>query len=280
MADISTLVTDIYRTMEEGTEVPESLTKAFGEELSKLIEDRLSGEGQEFRIRPSNLGEKCLRRLWYQAKMPEKAQKLKGQDLLKFLLGDIFEAVILYLAEASGHSVTGKQDTVSLHGVSGSRDSVIDGMVVDAKSASPFSWQKFAEGLTVDKDAFGYLDQIEFYRQASQEDPLVTNKEQAAFLAGEKVLGKLTLDIHGPKGTDFDAKISAIKEVLSLSTPPGRGYSPEPYGKSGNESLPVKCNYCEFRKTCWPGARTFLYSSGPVHFTKIVKEPNVSEVFE
>jgi hypothetical protein len=280
MADISTLVTDIYRTMEEGTEVPESLTKAFGEELSKLIEDRLSGEGQEFRIRPSNLGEKCLRRLWYQAKMPEKAQKLKGQDLLKFLLGDIFEAVILYLAEASGHTVTGKQDTVSLHGVSGSRDSVIDGMVVDAKSASPFSWQKFAEGLTVDKDAFGYLDQIEFYRQASQDDPLVTNKEQAAFLAGEKVLGKLTLDIHGPKGTDFDAKISAIKEVLSLSTPPGRGYSPEPYGKSGNESLPVKCNYCEFRKTCWPGARTFLYSSGPVHFTKIVKEPNVSEVFE
>lgn len=259
--------------------VAPEVTKAFGEDLSRIVEDRLSGRDQSFRLRPSNLGEKCDRRLWYQSNRPNKAVRLKPQDKLKFLLGDIFEAVILYLAEASGHSVVGKQDVVSLHGVSGSRDAVIDGVTVDAKSASPFSWQKFNNHLTEDQDAFGYLNQIEFYRQAGANDPLVTHKGQAAFLAGEKVLGKLTLDIHDAKDTDFLSLIEAKQDMLSLPDPPGRAFHAEPDGKSGNMVLGTKCNYCEFRKHCWPGTRTFLYSTGPKHFTKIVREPQVSEIF-
>lgn len=279
MADLSTLIGDIYKALEQGAEVPPEAGKAFGDDLSKLVVERLSGRDQEFRIRPSNLGEKCHRRLWYQKHRPEKAIPIKGQDLLKFMLGDIFEAVILFMAEASGHKVEGKQDRVTLHGVSGSRDAVIDGVTVDAKSASPYSWQKFNNHLTSSEDAFGYLDQIEFYRQAAADDPLVTNKGQAAFLAGEKVLGKLALDVHNGTGTDFKAKIEAIEEVLAMPEAPPRAFAAEPDGKSGNMALGVKCNYCEFRKTCWPGTRTFLYSTGPKHLTKVVREPNVSEVF-
>jgi hypothetical protein len=279
MKDLSTLVEDIYTAMEKGAEVSPDLTKQFGETLSRLVEERLSGEKQKFRIRPSNLGETCLRRLWYQANHPDLAEPLKGQDLLKFLLGDIFEAVILYLAEASGHSVTGKQDVVELHGVSGSRDAVIDGVLVDAKSASPYSWQKFADHLTPDKDAFGYLTQIEFYRQASADDPLVTHKDQAAFLAGEKVLGKLTLDFHEATGTDFEKRIHEVREAVASDTPPPRGHHPEPDGASGNMKLPVKCAYCEFKHSCHPGLRTFLYSNGPRYLTTVKREPNVSEAF-
>src|SRR5690606_7143869 len=183
----------------------------------------------------------CLRRLWYQANKPELAEPLRGQDLLKFLLGDLFEAAILYVAEASGHTVTGKQDTVSLLGVSGSRDAVIDGVLVDAKSASPYSWQKFADGLKPAQDAFGYLTQLEFYRQASVDDPLVTNKEQAAFLAGEKVLGKLVLDVHNASGVDFAHRIDEVRQAVASEKPPERGHKPEPDGKSGNMKLPVKC---------------------------------------
>jgi hypothetical protein len=280
MAVIETLIADIYRTLEDGKEVSPEVTQAFGETLAKLIEDRLSGESQEFRIRPSNLGETCLRRLWYQANRPEKAQPLKGQDLLKFLLGDIFEHTVLYLAEAAGHTVTGQQDKMELHGVVGSRDSVIDGVTVDAKSASPYSFQKFANGLTKDQDAFGYLTQLEFYRRAGENDPLVTDKSRAAFLAGEKVLGKLALDFHPASDLDIDGRIKEIQETVLLKDPPPRGFKAEPEGKSGNMALPMKCNYCEFRKTCWPGARTFLYSTGPKHLSVVQREPNVTEIFE
>lgn len=276
---LATLIPDIYGVMENGAPVTPEDSKSFGEGLSRIVEDRLSGRDQDFRVRPSNLGETCHRRLWYQRNKPEKAIPLKGQDRLKFLLGDIFEHVILFLAKASGHSVTGEQDQVSLHGVTGSRDAVIDGVVVDAKSASPYSWQKFDRGLTSDEDAFGYLDQIEFYRQAAADDPLVTNKSQAAFLAGEKVLGKLTLDIHGERNTDFKTKIDKIKAVVEQPEPPPRGHAAVPEGKSGNMVLGVKCNYCEFRPTCWPGTRTFLYSTGPKHFTRVEREPQVSEIF-
>lgn len=277
MADLSTLVEDIYRAMERGAEVTPELTKEFGETLAQVVENRLSGESQSFRVRPSNLGETCLRRLWYQANKPELAEPLKGQDLLKFLLGDIFEQVILYLAEAAGHDVTGKQDVVELHGVAGQRDAVIDGTLVDAKSASPYSWQKFADHLTPDKDAFGYLSQIEFYRQASAEDPLVTNKSQAAFLAGEKVLGKLALDVHEATGVDFEKRIHEVREAVASDRPPERGFKAEADGASGNMKLGVKCSYCEFKHSCWPGLRTFLYSNGPRYLTVVKREPNVSE---
>lgn len=277
MKDLSTLVQDIYQVMERGAEVSPELTKEFGESLSKLVEDRLTSGPQTFRIRPSNLGETCLRRLWYQANKPELAEPLKGQDLLKFLLGDLFEAAILYLAEASGHTVSGKQDVVTLHGVSGSRDAVIDGVLVDAKSASPYSWQKFDRGLSPADDAFGYLSQLEFYRQASLDDPLVTNHTQAAFLAGEKVLGKLALDIHTATDVDFASRIEEVREAVDGASPPARGHQPEPDGKSGNMKLPVKCSYCEFKHSCHPGLRTFLYSSGPRYLTTVKREPDVSE---
>lgn len=279
MKDLSTLIGDIYKLLEQGGEVSPEVTKAFGESLSKLIEDRVTGGKQEFRIRPSNLGETCLRRLWYQANKPELAEPLKGQDLLKFLLGDLFEHAILYLAEASGHTVEGKQDVVTLHNVSGSRDAVIDGTLVDAKSASPFGWQKFNDGLTKEQDAFGYLEQLEFYRQASKDDPLVTNKNQAAFLAGEKVLGKLTLDVHNATDYDFESRIKEVQEAVAQDKPPNRGHQPEPDGKSGNMKLPVKCAYCEFKHACHPGLRTFLYSNGPRYLTTVKREPDVLEAF-
>lgn len=277
MADLTTLVEDIYKAMENGAEVSPELTKSFGEALSKIVEDRLQEGKQEFRIRPSNLGETCLRRLWYQANKPELAEPLKGQDLLKFLLGDIFESVILYLAEAAGHEVKGQQDVVTLHGVSGRRDAVIDGVLTDAKSASPYSWQKFADHLTPDKDAFGYLSQLEFYRQASVDDPVVTVKDQAAFLAGEKVLGKLVVDFHEATGVDFEARIHEVSTAIESPRPPERGHQAVPDGASGNMKLPVKCSYCEFKHSCWPGLRTFLYSNGPRYLTVVKREPNVSE---
>lgn len=277
---LGSLVTDIYEVMGEGAEVPKEQTDSFASHLAGIFRDRLGEDrGRDNYLRPSNIGEKCDRKLWYSINHPELGEKLDGQTRLKFLLGDLWEAVVLFLAGVAGHRVEGQQDTVSIGDIAGSRDAVIDGTVVDVKSASTYSFHKFADHLTPDKDAFGYLGQLDFYLSASLDDPLVTNKNQAAFLVGDKTLGALTLDVHNKKDTDYHSLIATKKAMLASTALPPRGYTSEPMGKSGNMKLGVNCSYCPFKKACWPNVRTFLYSSGPVFLTQVTKEPNVSEVF-
>jgi hypothetical protein len=225
----------------------------------------------------SNLGTPCDRKLWYTINTPEKAEAIEPHAQIKFLFGDILEELLLFLSQAAGHSVEGTQDKVNINGVEGSRDAVIDGVVVDVKSASSFSFKKFEEGLTPEKDGFGYLTQLRGYLFGSKEDPLVKHKDIAAFLAIDKQLGKITLDIHGKDNTDFIALAKKKQEVIKLSSPPPRAFSDVPYQKSGNRKLGVECSYCSFKETCWPGVRTFFYSQGPVHLTQVVKEPKVNE---
>jgi len=47
---------------------------------------------------------------------------------------------------------------------------------------------------------------------------------------------------------------------------------------SPNTKLPVMCSYCEFKKKCWPEARKFIYSYGPVFLVDVKSEPKVPEV--
>ena len=54
---------------------------------------------------------------------------------------------------------------------------------------------------------------------------------------------------------------------------PERGWEAVPDGKSGNEMLGTACNYCEFKFSCWPDVRTFRYSAGDRHLTKVVRQP-------
>lgn len=215
MADVRTLVDDIYTTVKNGVDVQPELLGKFSSQLADVMKDRLDpSKKREAYLRISNLGQPCDRKLWYQLKHPSLGEELRPETLLKFLIGDMWEVILLFLAEASGHEVTGTQDTIDLHGVKGHRDAVIDGTITDVKSASSRSFVKFEEGLTSDKDSFGYLTQLDAYLDAGQTDELVTNKDFAVFLAGDKTLGKLALDIQPRKGIDYEELVSA-KYALS-----------------------------------------------------------------
>lgn len=276
---IETLVPDIYKTMEQGAEVSPEDVKSFGEDLSRIISERLSESRNDAGyLRPSNIGERCDRKLWYAVNHPEYGEKLDGETRLKFLLGDLWESILLFLAKVSGHSVEGQQDKMELHGVTGSRDAVIDGVLTDVKSASSYSFKKFQDHLHEDNDPFNYLKQINFYLEASQEDSTVTDKDRAAFFVGDKTLGKLTLDIHNRSGYDYETIIDEKRKMLASDRVPRRGYSDVPDGKSGNKKLGVECSYCAFKHHCWPGLRTFAYSSGPRFLTVVKREPDVTEI--
>ena len=275
MKKIDTLVQDIYELMDKGADVRQDDVEGFGKDLSRIVEERLKPSERKPYLRMSSLGTKCDRKLWYSINRPEMAEDMPSYVKLKFLIGDVWEAVLLFLAKAAGHSVEGQQDTQDLYGVKGHRDAVIDGTVTDVKSASSRSFTKFEEGLSPERDDFGYITQLQGYLHTGQEDPLVTDKGRAAFLAGDKTLGKIVVDVHPVADIDFESVVATKKKMLARDNPPPRAYSDEADGKSGNRKLGVACSYCEFKQGCWPGLRTFLYSNGPRYLTQVVREPKV-----
>lgn len=226
----------------------------------------------------SNLG-KPDRQLWYEFHDDGSKETLEPHTLLKFLIGDIYESVLLFLAKAAGHEVTQEQAEVEINGIKGHIDAVIDGHVVDVKSASTYAFKKFKYGTLADDDPFGYIDQIGGYSTALG--------LPGAFLAGDKQNGHICL-LQVPQqeteGLRIEERIEHLKEVVVSSEEPERCYDPVPDGLSGNLALAVGCSYCPHKFRCWAdanggvGVRTFLYSGGPKHLVEVVKEPKVPEL--
>lgn len=228
-------------------------------------------------LRLSNIGTPCKRKLWYTINTPEAAEPLSPAARFKFLFGDILEELLLFLAKEAGHSVEGQQDELEINGIKGHRDAVVDGRIVDVKSASTYSFRKFAGNGLREDDPFGYLDQIGAYAQASGSDPLVTEKDVVSFLVVDKTLGNICLDTYPTSEVDYNKKTEEVKQIVNSPTPPDRAFDDVPDGKSGNRKLCTQCSYCDFKRECWPNLRTFIYSSGPTFLTEVAREPKVLE---
>jgi len=291
---IDTLVDDIYSVVSKKGGWSEVINEYFKERVGETLLSRLTPE-EEVRekgsLRMSNLGQPCERKLWYECNVDAKQkEELQPNTYLKFLYGDLLEDFILSLAVAAGHKVEGEQDEMYIQGIKGHRDCVIDGILVDVKTASPYSYKKFKEHRLREEDPFGYIQQLSSYLYASQDDPLVEDKTQAGFLAFDKVNGHLCLDMY-----DFTDELEGKeefvkqrKEMVNGGETPARGFEDEPVGyrrqgrflPTGNRKLSINCSYCDWKNTCWPEARTFLYASGPVYLTYVKegKEPKVPEV--
>lgn len=281
MKTIDTLIEDINSVLDGNGGWNASVAAHFDKAVNTLMDVRLNPDGKARKgtLRMSNVGQPCARKLWYHVNN-EPGEKLRSNTRLKFLYGDIIEEVVLSLAEAAGHDVQGRQDRMELEGIVGHRDGVIDGMLIDVKSASTFGFKKFKENGLRKEDPFGYLTQLAAYLLASQDDPLVTNKTEAAFLVMDKQHGHLVLDRYDltAEMKELRSLIARRKVAVAEPVPPARAFSDKPYQKSGNKQLGIECSYCEYKHSCWPGLRTFLYSRGPVFLTEVVKEPDVTEV--
>lgn len=276
---LDTLVQDIYALFTEPHEFSEGNVEEFGKRLATHISNRITDEKRSNTLRMSNIGTRCDRKLWYTVNKPEAAEALPPEVRFKFLYGDILEELVLFLAKEAGHEVTGTQGSLEINGVKGHRDAVVDGVVVDVKSASSYSFKKFDDHLTEDNDAFGYLDQLGAYLYASQDDPEVLHKDRAAFIAVDKTLGHITVDVQPNTYKDYSKLVESKKQLVQLKVPPPRAFSDEPDGKSGNRKLGTECSYCNFKKECWPGLQTFFYSNGPRFLTVVAREPDVKKAW-
>lgn len=279
MKEIDSLVDDIYNLfLKEGGHKPspENLEK-LGKDIATVIASRMAPAERKATLRLSNLGTPCERKLWYDINTPELGEPLDAPAKIKFLFGDILELLLLFWAREAGHEVTGEQDELVHHGVVGHRDCIIDGRVVDCKSASSYSFKKFAGNELRSNDPFGYLPQLGSYLDASRDDPRVTDKKRGSFLVIDKTLGKITLDTYALSPIT-QKYVDDKREVVNSNKPPKRGFEDEPEGKSGNRKLGMNCSYCAYKSTCWPGLRGFAYSYGPQYLTWIEREPKVPEI--
>lgn len=268
LAKVETLVEDIYNVFDKEPVIAPEVTQSLGDEIARIVSEQFDKRKPLLRL--SNLGKPCRRQLWYNINTPELGEKLHGSTRIKFIIGHITEAVIVFLARLAGHSVTDQQKQVSINGVKGHIDGLIDDELVDVKSASPYSFNKFKDGLKPETDAFGYISQLGSYGRG-------LGKSRGHFLAVDKVLGHLTLDTHELPEKDYDKDVDDVRSMLAQNTPPDRSYTDVPEGQSGNRKLDVACSYCEFKHTCFPGLQTYRYARGPVFLTRVVRPPRVEK---
>jgi hypothetical protein len=266
-------------------EISEDGIQVFGEAMKDLLRENFNGGKHDERRRNDKKNGKLYassfglppRRLWFS--VHGEPVKLSASDRIRFLYGHILESLVMLFAEEAGHNVTEQQKRVSVGNVSGKKDGRIDGVTVDVKSASSFSFKKFAKGEFLigdeDSDPFGYKYQIGLYMKAGGDDKgafVVINKEN-----GEIVVNVLDKDFDVP---DVEAKIEEANHILEHDHPPeGKCYPDVPRGKSGNYVLHKLCTFCDFRDQCWADANDgkglfkHQYADGATYFTRLVKDP-------
>ena len=292
---IDTLITDIYDKLQEvidggAVEVKDEDLEVFGKAVANAVKRQLTPRTEprkEKVVYFSEAGKPCRRAVWYAVNgYPQ--EPLEPHTLIKFMYGDILEEYLALLARIAGHEVTDEQKPTVIElpngwQLRGRMDYKIDGVIVDAKSASTYAFKKFKNGELKHDDPFGYMTQLASYGEAENEF------KDLGFLAIDKQNGHITL--YQPDLLDL---VEAIPDwddfihTLEDTHRPDRQYDDEPHQGSGNRKLCMSCSYCGYKEECWAdsnggkGLRTFLYKNHngvmPVSFTRIVKEPKVPEV--
>jgi len=280
---IDTLVSDIYEKLsvlgEGGSlDIKEKDIDKFGESMKEILRKWSNPEPRSNeKLRMSNIG-RPLRQLWYDVKSDSEPEKIPPSVFIKFLYGHLLEEIVLFLVKMSGHTVTGEQKAIEVEGIKGHMDCIIDGEVVDVKTASGYGFRKFKDGTLPEDDAFGYMAQLTGYEAAE-------GTNGGAFLALNKESGELALF----KPDNFDKpnikkKIKDVKNVIAIDSPPDFCYNNIPEGKLGNMKLPRECTYCRHKFECHKdsnegqGLRVFKYSKGLVYMTQTPNPPRVDEI--
>lgn len=281
---LDTLIDDVYDLFEPNDHVPlEDNVEHLGNLVARAAHGAVTVEERDGSLRASNVGRPCDRQLWFEVNNFPR-QPMESSAHLKFFYGHVIEASLLFLAAEAGHTIEYVQEEVELDGIKGHIDCVIDGVTVDVKSASSYSFRKFQDGTLVHDDPFGYMGQLAFYKEAMEEKHGI---KEAAFLAMDKQLGYLTLYKPTEKelrDVRIRDRIKFIKEVVDDTAIPPRPFTPVPDGKSGNMQLCVQCRYCPYKFPCWEdangdkGLRVFLYSTGPRYLTYVHNTPRVEEI--
>lgn len=245
----------------------EDLIEQFGEDCKDSLRKQLSSRG-DFRVRMSGLGRPLC-----QQKMEKKGhtQEMAYNDIMRFLMGDLVEAVAVFVMKAAGVNVvdTQRQCELELAGnnVKGTLDIILDDgekKVWDIKSTSPWSFDNKFSGrggydVIKEDDPFGYIMQGYLYSEA-QDMPF------GGWIAINKSSGEWDfVEAPDDQKEDREAYLAdARSRVESLERDDKFKIPFEEADESytlkgekiftGNKLMPKTCTFCSFKEKCWPKA--------------------------
>jgi len=267
-----------------------SLIEEFGEDCKASLRKQLSPRG-DYRMRMSGLGRHLC-----QQKMEKKGnkQEVAYNDMMRFLMGDLVEAVAVFTMKAAGVKVVDTQTPCELElggeKIRGTLDIILDDgekKVWDIKSTSPWSFDNKFSGrggydVIKEDDPFGYAMQGFLYSE-SQDLPfggwIAINKSSGEWdfveapADQEEDRKRYIADAHSRvesllKDDKFKIPFDAIDEAYTVK-------GEKIY--TGNKLMPKTCTFCSFKEKCWKNAEYHDKVTSKAKFppkawyTKIVK---------
>jgi len=246
----------------------EDLIDQFGEDCKNSLKKQLS-ERDGYKIRMSGLGRPlCQQKL----EKDGHTQDLSYNDIMRFLMGDLVEAVAVFVMKAAGVKVVDTQRACELdlsgNKIRGTLDLVMDDgeeKVWDIKSTSPWSFDnKFAgrggyDAIKED-DPFGYMMQGYLYSESQ-------NMPFGGWIAINKSSGEWAF-VEAPEDQEEDREAyiaEARKRVDSLTKDKPFKIPFDPLDEvytvkgekvqTGNKLMPKTCTFCSFKNMCWKKAQ-------------------------
>ena len=282
MKKIETLVEDINKLFtSEDPPIPEKEVDTFIDTFAVSIKEHLKTFLYETPRANKNLRLSVIgrpdRQLWYDINEPNE-KPLSSSLRIKFLYGYLLEELLILLSSVAGHEVTHQQKEVTVAGIKGHQDCMIDNFLIDCKSASWRAFQKFKNNTLSEDDPFGYIAQMSAYAEAN-------NVEEGGFLVIDKQSGEICLSkVNSLEMINAKKRITHLKKIIKHKTAPSKCFDDLPEGKSGNRKLDVRCIFCSHKSKCWSdandgkGLRIFQYERGKKYLTQVKREPNVTEI--
>lgn len=291
--DVIKVLANLPLSKEKAAEMAIDTGMMVGARMKRALSRTQKGNTPPFMIFPSEVGQPCMRKLWYDrhydAANMASAEEISPQTKLKFMYGDLIESIAVPLIKATGRVVTGidesfKRTFTATDGnvwtVSGRTDLIVDDCVVDIKSMSGISFKMFQQQGIPRADHFGYRWQLHTYNW------LRNSENDSALLGINKENGSVNLIEN--ESTDLgvvEDRLQLIAKSVSHKMIIPAGMPDEPEGASGNRKLCTTCSYCKYKHSCWAtansfkGLRKFLYAGNkPVYLTEVRREPKVPEV--
>tara|TARA_R100000988_G_C3996948_1_gene166413 strand:+ start:943 stop:1830 length:888 start_codon:yes stop_codon:yes gene_type:complete len=259
----------LQRAVRGETELSPTVLEEFTQDCREALKKQFTARDPEWRIRMSGLG----RPLCQQVQGREgHVEEMTYNAILRFLIGDLVEAVMMAVLKESGVTIVDSQKNCEIklgeENVKGTLDVILDDpvdgeKVWDIKSASPFSYsQKFSKGYDnlKEDDPFGYVMQGILYSTA-------VGKKFGGWLVVDKSSGEIQF-VQAPEDQEEDRKkylaeavdrVDKLNSGFSFAKPPMKPEE-ETYKaskvihKTGNKLLHKSCTFCGYREVCWPKA--------------------------
>ena len=287
------LVKDYLQRVSRGEEkISPAILKEFKNSCADALEKQF--DKQKWRLRMSGVGKPlCQQQLGKEGIEEE----LDYSTVMRFIFGDLIEAVAIAILKGAGVEVSDQQKRVSTDiagkTISGSMDLKIKGLdgtkkIWDIKSASPYSFdRKFGnlggyDSLKKD-DPFGYIAQGMMYEHADGDKFggwIAINKSNGEWAICEvpsdteeeklEVLESVTRTVS--MLDNIDTKFRKFPDIIEMHKTSGGEV------ETGNRLMNSTCSLCGYKKHCWPDAVLHKKVAGSnyrkafVWYTKLVKE--------